>query len=132
MAVAIAIKPLPNHILLKFMKGFTLVKNPMPVDTVPKKFSQSQSVTIHERIHTGDKPFACRSCNYKTTNSSSLKTHELTHVNGRLKKPNFKHESVFNDYDENAKNSYLTGNSCAKCVEKFDNLMDLAVHFNKK
>ena len=41
-------------------------------------------------------------------------------------------ESDFNDYDENAKNSYLTGNSCAKCEEKFDNLMDLAVHFNKK
>ena len=41
-------------------------------------------------------------------------------------------DSDFNDYDENAKNSDFTDNSCAKCEEKFDDLMDLAVHFNKK
>ena len=41
-------------------------------------------------------------------------------------------DSEFNDYDENAKNSDFTDNSCAKCEEKFDDLMDLAVHFNKK
>ena len=34
--------------------------------------------------------------------------------------------------DENAKNSDFTDNSCAKCEEKFDDLVDLAVHFNKK
>ena len=41
-------------------------------------------------------------------------------------------DSDFNDYDENAKNSDFTDNSCAKCEEKFDDLVDLAVHFNKK
>ena len=34
--------------------------------------------------------------------------------------------------DENAKNSDFTDNSCSKCEEKFDDLVDLAVHFNKK
>ena len=46
-------------------------------------------------------------------------------------KPTFS-DSDFNDYDENAKNSDFTDNSCSKCEEKFDDLMDLAVHFNKK
>ena len=41
-------------------------------------------------------------------------------------------DSDFNDYDENAKNSDFTDNSCAKCEQKFDDLMDLAVHYNKK
>ena len=55
MAVGIVIKPLPNHILLKFMKEFTLVKtqvkNTMPVDTVAKNLAnQDQQKFMREFI----------------------------------------------------------------------------------
>ena len=54
--------------------------------------------------------------------ASNLKKHQKTHIL----------DSDFNDYYENAKNSGFTDNFCAKCEEKFDNLMDLVVHFNQK
>ena len=38
----------------------------------------------------------------------------------------------FQNYDENQEASDFTDNACSKCNEKFDDLMDLTVHFNKK
>ena len=90
-----------------------------------KKFRQSGTAKVHERIHTGDKPYACKTCNYKSTTNGNLKLHEKTHLKEKI-------ENILEPVRAVIFNSDFTNNPCAKCEEKFDDLMDLAVHYNKK
>jgi len=48
----------------------------------------------------------------------------------QLKSEYDENKSYFDNYEQ--KSDFFTNNKCSKCDEKFDHLMDLAVHFNKK
>ena len=58
------------------------------------KFSQSQHLKTHERIHTDEKPFSCSKCENKFSDRSAWKRHEIIHTD----------EKPF---------------SCSKCEKKF-------------
>ena len=37
-------------------------------------------VRVHERTHTGDKPYQCSFCDYKANQRGNMRTHERRHT----------------------------------------------------
>ncbi|KAJ8355535.1 hypothetical protein SKAU_G00183290 [Synaphobranchus kaupii] len=45
-----------------------------------KTLSSKTALVLHQRTHTGDRPYHCTDCNAKFSQSSALKTHRRTHT----------------------------------------------------
>ncbi|XP_029029111.1 early growth response protein 1-A-like [Betta splendens] len=53
---------------------------PCPIESCARRFSRSDELTRHVRVHTGQKPFQCRICMRSFSRSDHLTTHIRTHT----------------------------------------------------
>ena len=71
--------PLVTPLLLPPQPPFALRKdNPhhmFPCPRCPKIFKRRDNLRLHYRTHTGERPFECTHCGYRTTCSSNLYRH---------------------------------------------------------
>ncbi|KAF6080345.1 zinc finger and SCAN domain containing 5B [Phyllostomus discolor] len=55
-------------------------ERPFQCQLCPKKFTQPSDLRVHQRVHTGEKPYSCQICGKSFAHESTLRGHQKVHT----------------------------------------------------
>nr|XP_029529545.1 gastrula zinc finger protein XlCGF48.2-like [Oncorhynchus nerka] len=96
-----------------------------------KGFSCPQKVDIHQRVHTGVKPFSCTQCHMHFAQASSLKRHQRVHTGVKPFSCTQCHMRFAQTGDLKRHQRVHTGEkpySCPQCEKRFSHQHHLKIH----